>query len=185
MRGVLPARFIVALLSGATLAVAPVAPAQEADHAEGEAPEEHSADIGFRHVVSFSGGLATHTDRWQTGGALGISYAYRLSHRWAVGAKLEYVTSSAERDIVGLAGIAFEPVARLELGAAAGVERAEKEVSHHGEFEEEQESEAVFRLGVAYGFHLRDGVSLAPEFNVDMSSSRVTLVYGLVFSVGL
>lgn len=170
---------------GVALAAAPAASAQEGEHAEEEARAEHSESEGFSHFISFFGGLATHTDRGETGGAMGISYAYQLTHKWAVGVKLEYVTSSAERDVVALFGFAFEPVEHLEFAVAAGVERSEKESSEHGELQEEQESEGILRLTVARGFPLREGVVLAPEFNTDISASRVTLVYGLLFSVGL
>jgi hypothetical protein len=116
---------------------------------------------------------------------VGISYAYKFSHRWAADLKLEYVTSSIERDIVGVLGVAFEPVDRLELGAGFGVEQVSVDVVEEEDILAEREWEGLLRLGVAYAFPLREGVSLAPEFNTDISSTRVTLVYGLVFSVGL
>ena len=172
------------LALGVALVAAPGASAQET-HAEGGTPSEHAGEATFRHFVSFFGGLATHTDAGDTGGAMGVSYAYKLSHRWAVGLKLEYVTSSIERDIVVLVGASFEPVERLELTAAVGPEWAQKDREEHGELHRERETEAMIRLGAAYGFALRDGVSVGPEINTDISGSRVTLVYGLLFSVGL
>ena len=176
---------VLILLGGAVLLPAPAAIAQEVEHgAQGE-HSAHSEEPVYRHVVSFFGGLSTYTDVGETGGAMGISYAYRFSHRWAAGLKLEYVTSSIERDIVGLLGVAFEPVDRLELGAGFGLEQVSVDVVEEEDILAEREWEGLLRLGVAYAFPLREGVSLAPEFNTDISSTRVTLVYGLVFSVGL
>ncbi len=180
-----PGSTLGALLFGAALCVAPAASAQESEHEANAVHAAEAEDMVFRHVVSFFGGLATYTDVGTTGGAMGISYAYKFSHRWAGGVKLEYVTSDIERDIVALAGVAFEPVERLEFAAAYGVEFVAKDEAEEGTILTETDAEGLLRLGVAYGFHLRDGVSLAPEFNTDISSSRVTLVYGLVFSVGL
>jgi len=173
------------MVAGALFIAAPGGYAQEVAHAvEGE-HSAHSEEAEYRHVLSFFGGLATYTDVDETGGAMGISYAYELSHRWAVGLKLEYVTSSIERDIVGLVGVAFEAVDKLEFAVAFGAEQASADLVEEEEIHTERDWEGLLRLGVAYGFPLRPGVYLAPEFNTDITSSRVTLVYGLVFSVGL
>ncbi len=181
-----PGRFLAPiLLTGAVLFAAPAGYAQEAEHA---AEGEHSApseELAYRHVVSFFGGLATHTDAGETGGAMGISYAYKFSHQWSAGLKLEYVTSKVERDLVGLLTVGFEPVERLEFVAGFGAEQASADEVEEEEIRTEREWEGLLRLGVSYAFPLRDGVSLSPEFNTDISSSRVTMVYGLVFSVGL
>ena len=174
------------LAAGVALAAAPAVVSQEVEHTETPAEHaDHAEAMAFRHYVTFFGGLATHLDEGNTGGAMGVSYAYKLSHRWAIGLKLEYVTSSIERDVVVLVGGTFEPIERLEIAVAVGSEQSEKEVVEHGTTERERESEALLRLGVAYGFPIREGVYLAPEFNTDITESRVTLVYGLAFSVGL
>jgi len=173
------------LLAGAVIFAAPAGYAQEAQHAAEGEPSAHSEELVYRHVVSFFGGLATYTDVGETGGAMGISYLYKFSHKWSAGLKLEYVTSSIERDIVGLVGVAFEAVDRLEFAVAFGAEQASADLVEEEEIHTERDWEGLLRLGVAYGFPLRPGVYLAPEFNTDITSSRVTLVYGLVFSVGL
>lgn len=178
-------RFAFVLAVGAALCAAPMAAAQEAEHEADAAHTAEAEELVFRHFVSFFGGLATYTDVGTTGGAMGISYAYKFSHRWAGGVKLEYVTSDIERDIVALAGVTFEPVERLEFGAAYGVEFVAKDEAEEGSILTETESEGLLRLGVGYKFRLREGVAVLPEFNTDISSHRVTLVYGLVFSVGL
>ena len=63
------------LLVGVALAAAPAALAQEAEHAEQGEHAEHAEPMLFRHYLSFFGGLATHTDKGETGGAMGASYA--------------------------------------------------------------------------------------------------------------
>ena len=170
-------------LAGAALLAAPAA-AQEPGP-EHETHDARSEELIYRHVVSFFGGLATYTDVGTTGGAMGISYAYKFSHKWSAGLKLEYVTSSIERDIVGLLAVAFEPVERVELAVGFGAEQASVDDAEESEIHTEREWEGLLRLTAAYVFPLRPGVSLSPEFNTDISASRVTLVYGLLFSVGL
>ncbi len=176
------------LLAGAALLAAPAAYAQEAEHEaarEAGAELEHSEEPVYRHYISFFGGLATHTERNETGGAMGISYVYGLSEKWAVGLVVEYSTSSLERDIVFLPVVVFEPVERMEFTLGMGVERAHKDEIEDGAKTTVEENEALMRLGVGYAFELRPGVYLLPEFNADIGGSRVTYVYGLVMSVGL
>jgi hypothetical protein len=176
-------RFV--LLAGAVLLTAPAVYAQEAGHeTEGE-HGEHSEALTYRHVVSLFAGAATHTEQNDTGGAVGLSYAYKLSHKWAVGAKFEYASSHVERDFVILPGVAFEPVESVEFAVAFGVERASKDETENGETHTVEENEALLRLTFAYAFPLRSNGYLSPEFNADITQSSVTYVYGLVLSVGL
>jgi hypothetical protein len=173
------------LLVGAALLAAPVALAQDAEQAAEAEHTEHSEGPRYRHAVTLFAGAATHTEQNDTGGAIGLSYAYVLSHKWAVGVKFEYASSQLERDFVILPGVAFEPVERVELAVGFGVERARKEESEHGETHTVEENEALLRLTFAYAFHIGSRMALSPEFNADITSSNVTYVYGLAFSVGL
>ena len=176
-------RFV--LLAGAVFLAAPAAVAQDAEHAaEGEHPE-HSEELTYRHGVTLFAGAATHTQENDTGGALGLSYAYFLSHKWAVGVKVEYASSRLERDFIILPAVLFEPVERVELAVGFGVERASREETEHGETHTVEENEALLRLTFAYGFHIGSRMALSPEFNADITSSNVTYVYGLALSVGL
>lgn len=176
---------VFAILAGAVLLAAPVSYAQEAEHAaEGEHPE-HSGEVTYRHAVTLFAGAATHTKENDTGGAIGLSYGYFLSHKWAVGVKVEYASSQLERDFIILPGVLFEPVERVEFAVGFGVERAKKEETEHGETHTVEENEALLRLTFAYGFHIGSRMALSPEFNADITSSNVTYVYGLAFSVGL
>jgi len=176
-------RFV--LLAGAVFLAAPAAVAQEPEHAAEAGHSEHGEALTYRHILTLSAGAATHTDRNDTGGAIGLSYGYVLSHQWVVGLKLEYASSRLERDFVLLPGVLFEPVERVEFGLSLGVERAEKEEVEHGEVHTVTENEALVRLTFAYAFHLGSRTALVPEFNTDITASGVTYVYGLAFSVGL
>ena len=173
------------LLAGAVLLAAPAAVAQEPEHAAEAGHSEHAEGLTYRHVVTVSAGAATHTERNDTGGAVGLSYGYVLSHQWVVGLKLEYASSRLERDFVILPGVVFEPVERVEFGLSLGVERAEKQEAEHGETHTVTEDEALVRMTFAYAFHLGARTALVPEFNTDITASGVTYVYGLAFSVGL
>ena len=170
------------LLAGAVLVAAPVAYAQDAEHA---AEAEHAEELTYRHAVTLFAGAATHTQENDTGGAIGLSYGYFLSRKWAVGVKFEYASSRLERDFIILPGVLFEHVDRVELAVGFGVERASKDESEHGETHTVEENEALLRLTFAYGFHIGSRMALSPEFNADITSSNVTYVYGLAFSVGL
>jgi hypothetical protein len=172
------------LLGGALLMGAP-AYAQEAEHAAEEGHAEHGEAPFFRHWVGVSGGAATHTTNNDTGGAVGLSYGYKLSHRWAAGIKLEYASSDVERDRVAMIGVTYEPVERVELAFAFGVERADLDEIEHGEEHTVSETEGLVRLTFAYLFPLSERWHLGPEFNADITSSRVTYVYGFVLAVGL
>jgi len=171
------------VLIGATLAPVPRAQAQEAERVGEEVEAVEEAE--YRHVVSLFAGACTHTERNDTGGAIGLSYAYLIAPKWAVGVKAEYASSQLERDVLLLVGVAYEAAERVELAAAIGGERVEKDEVEHGEVHQVEETEALLRLGIAYLFPLSHRVALSLEFNTDIGGSRVTLIYGLLLSVGL
>ena len=177
----LPARLIAIAL---VAVMASPAVAQEAGHAQ-EAHGGHDESPGFRHYVTLSGGAATHTEDNDTGGAIGLSYGYALSHQWAVGIKVEYADSGVERDRVAMLAVAYEPVERVEFAVGVGIERADIDEVEHGEEHTVSESEALVRLTFAYLVPVSGRWHLGPEFNADITSSRVTYVYGLALSLGL
>ena len=84
-----------------------------------------------------------------------------------------------------LAGVAYEAAEHLEFAVALGVEAARKTEFHEdGEPVTEDETEGVLRLSWLYAFPLGSRTYLSPEFNADITASRVTYVYGLAFTVG-
>lgn len=171
------------LICTVSLVAAPVGRAQEAEGAHVEVGAQEEAR--HRHVVSLFAGVATHTERSETGGAIGLSYAYRVAPKWALGVKAEFVSSRLERDWLLLAALAFEAAEHLELVVGIGTEEANRREVEEGEAQQVTEIEAVVRLGMAYGFRLNDRMALLPEFNADIGGSRVTYVYGLALSLGL
>jgi hypothetical protein len=181
-----PARLIsIGILAGAAILTAPAAIAQEAEHVQEAEHGEHGESSSYRHYISLSGAAATHTENNDTGGALGLSYGYKLSDQWAAGIKLEYADSDIERDLVALLGVTYEPVERLEFAVGFGVERVDTDEVEGGEEHTAAESEALVRLTYAYIFPLGGRWHLGPEFNADIVGGRVTYVYGLVLSLGL
>jgi hypothetical protein len=173
----------LALLWCAALLCVPGARAQETEHA-GAAANEHE-ESEYRHGIGLFVGAATHTEADDTGGALGLSYGYEIAPKWAIGVKLEYASSQLERDFVLLAGVVYEVAERLELAAAIGGERVEKDEIEHGEEHTVTETEALLRLTTGYAFRLADRLTLSPEFSADIGGSRVTYIYGLVLGIGL
>ena len=169
----------LAVLAGASPGAAPALLAQESGHGE------HEEEISHRHIVSVSGGLAVFTDIGARGGALGLSYAYRVAERWSLGLKLEYADSQLERDFIFLPGASFEAAENLEFAVGVGVEQARVDEIEEGELQTVDETEALLRLTAAYVFPLGTRTALPPEFNADLTAGGVTYVYSLVFSVGL
>jgi hypothetical protein len=103
---------LLSLVLAGSLLAAPACLAQEVEGDEVDGAER----ARHRHGISLFVGAATHTDPGETGGAVGLGYAYRISHRWALGAKVEFISSSLERDWVVLASAGFEAAEHLEFG---------------------------------------------------------------------
>ena len=100
--------------------------------------------------------------------AVGLSYEYRLSRLFGLGAFLEY--AKKENDVwVFAVPVYFHPYKGFRFLLAPGVER---EVSRN---------RFLFRAGVAYEFEISRW-SIAPEFNVDLPDGGPT---ALVFGVSL
>jgi hypothetical protein len=151
---------------------------------QGAAADHRDAKHEF-HRNHFGGflGASTHSDNDETGFTLGLEYARQFTPHWAAAAYTELVSGDLERDIIILAGAIFYPLDRLGLVAAPGVEFASKDVEHHGEVVNEDETEFLFRLGAAYGFPVGQA-ALGPTVFADLASNRWTLVYGIAMVTG-
>ena len=55
---------------------------------------------------------------------------------------------------------------------------------HKADEHHDREREWVVRTGVGYQFHVGDGYSISPEFNVDFSEHETLYVIGLAFGFG-
>jgi hypothetical protein len=100
--------------------------------------------------------------------AVGLSYEYRLSRLFGLGAFLEYADKE-DGVWVFAAPVYLHPYKGFRFLLAPGVER---EVS---------KNRFLFRAGVAYEIEIRRW-SIAPEFNVDLPDGGPTaLVFGVSF----
>jgi len=100
--------------------------------------------------------------------AVGLSYEYRLSRLFGLGAFLEYAKKEHDAWILAVP-VYLHPYKGFRFLLAPGVER---EVSRN---------RFLFRAGVAYEIEIRRW-SIAPEFNVDLPDGGPTaLVFGVSF----
>lgn len=152
------------LVATAALAVSPRGTgAQEGEPASAE--EEFP-----RHVAGlFLGNTAEdrRAEDRRDGLTLGLEYEYRAAAAWGIGISLEHAGGGIDSGVVVL------PVARhhgpWKVYAGPGMERREE-----GE-------EALFRLGVEYGFHFR-GIEVSPQVDVDFVDGERLFVLGVVFA---
>jgi hypothetical protein len=151
---------------------------------EQHAPEHPGEKHAF-HKNHFGGfvGASTHSDNDETAFTLGLEYARQFSRHWAISGYVEQVSGALERDIILLAGVIFYPLPRLGIVAGPGFELADKQVDHHGEVEEEGETEWLFRVGAAYGFSLGQA-GIGPAVFIDWNETRWTAVYGISMVTG-
>ena len=100
--------------------------------------------------------------------AVGLSYEYRISRLFGLGAFLEYAKKEHDAWILA-APVYFHPYKGFRFLFAPGVER------------EAGRNRFLFRAGVAYEIEIRRW-SIAPEFNVDLPDGGPTaLVFGASF----
>ena len=138
-------------------------PAQEG-HREG------TEDSFPMHVAGLFVGNSSEDRRSgdpRDGFTLGLEYEYRTSAAWGVGISVEHAGGGID------SGVAVLPLARhhgpWKVYAGPGIERRDE-----GE-------EALFRLGVEYGFQFRE-VEVSPQVDVDFVDGERVLVIGVVFA---
>jgi hypothetical protein len=151
-----------------TLALASTAGAEEA-HESGD-HEYH------RHHASLIVGN-TFDEHGENGFSVGGDYEYRINNWFGLGVGLEYAGGDFEHVLIGIP-LFFHPNEHWRFALAAGTE------IHKGGEHEEREREAILRTGVGYAFHIGDGYSISPEFNVDFSEHETLYVVGLGFGFG-
>lgn len=151
------------------VAVAALAASPQGTHAQVE--ERESAEEEFpRHVVGLFLGNTSEDRRSEDrrdGFTLGLEYEYRASAPWGIGVSLEHVGGDIDSGVVVL------PVARhfghWKVYAGPGLERRE------------EEEEALFRLGMEYGFRVRE-IEVSPQVNVDFVDGERLFALGVVFA---
>jgi len=162
------------------------APGQEHEPDSISAAADHRPTEHEFHRNHFGGliGVSTHLDNDDSGFTLGLEYARQFSLHWALGAYTELVSSNLERDVILAVGGIFYPIRGVSLVVAPGVEFASKDVEHHGEVEQENETEFLLRLGAGYGFQVTSQAGLGPVLLFDRTGNRWTLVFALGMVVG-
>ncbi|MEM1450215.1 MAG: hypothetical protein AAGI22_13950 [Planctomycetota bacterium] len=147
---------------------------EEPHEAQHTAPHETGGERG--HSGIGHGGAGTEALSLFVGGtdelgslsgfAIGISYAYWITHDFGVGAFLEGVTGDGRSLATGFQGY-WHAVSELVLVLGAGVERRDGEL------------EPIVRVGGIYEFELDDGWALAPGIFYDFNENDGVLVYGV------
>ena len=119
----------------------------------------------------------------------GIEYAYSLAPKLSIGGILEYAGGD-QRNLVFVVPLYWKPVGGLMLIAAPGVEfhNGRESVEPHklasgGEEGDQDETYFLFRLGVAYAFHVGPRYSIVPQINLDLVNGHEVLVGGVSFGV--
>ncbi|KPK04985.1 MAG: hypothetical protein AMS20_07695 [Gemmatimonas sp. SG8_28] len=153
------------------------APLTGQEHGEPGMEREHEEHAN--HAGLFLG-AASHLHTDETGIAVGLEYARRLTHRVYLDVFAEYASSKLERDII--VGIPLEvvPVGGLALSAGPGIEFLSVEDEETGT--EEHETEFLLRLGAGYYLPL-GRLTLRPTFNADYAGGHWTLVYGAALGI--
>ena len=178
-------RFVATGILSAILMLVASGSLLEQEHQCG--PEDEAGEPADEfHRNHFGGflGASVHTDVDEVAPTLGLEYTRQFSPHWGATAYVELVSSQLERDIVVVVGATYYPIGELGLVLAVGAEGADKEVTHNGETETEQELAFLLRVGAAYGFRLTPEASIAPTLLVDQVGDRTTVVLGLRTVVG-
>jgi hypothetical protein len=162
------------VLACCVLLTAPLTGQGHGNPGEEQAHEEHA-----NHAGLFLG-AASHLHTDETGIAVGLEYARRLTHRVYLDVFAEYASSKLERDVI--IGIPLEvmPVGGFALSAGPGVEFLTVEDEETGT--EEHETEFLLRLGAGYYLPL-GRLTLRPTFNADYAGGHWTLVYGAALGI--
>ena len=166
--------------------------AEDEETAEHEGAAEHDESGGHDHKHEFALFLGVtdekgHDSQFSTG----VEYEYRFSHRWGIGGLIDYARGDLRNRIIGVP-VYFHPGGNWILLAAPGIEHhtgRNGEPSEHAKADGHSETDEsdnffVFRLGVAYNFHVGSRYGILPSFKVDFVNGEEVLVYGVSFAVG-
>ncbi len=151
-----------------TMALTSTAGAEESHHSGTQEFHRHHASL----IVG-----NTFDEHGENGFSVGGDYEYRLNKWFGLGVGLEYAGGDFEHVLIGIP-LLFHPNEHWRFAVAAATE-IHKEGEH-----EEREREAIVRTGVGYQFHIGNGYSISPEFNVDFSEHETLYVIGLSFGFG-
>jgi hypothetical protein len=151
-----------------TMALTSTAGAEESHHSGTQEFHRHHASLILGN---------TFDEHGENGFSVGGDYEYRVNKWFGLGVGLEYAGGDFEHVLIGIP-LFFHPNEHWRFAVAAATE-IHKEGEH-----EEREREAIVRTGVGYQFHIGNGYSISPEFNVDFSEHETLYVIGLSFGFG-
>lgn len=120
------------------------------------APAPAAQERMKHHLSIYTSSLSDHDfDRNEFNG--GIEYEFQFHRYVGIGAQIEGATGI--RNMVALVPIFIHPWKglRFTVGGGARLDR-------------DNDSDGLLRLGVGYRFNLTDNVTLAPEYNADLTS---------------
>ena len=171
---------MVAMLGTVVLGAAVGPAGVRAQHTDAHAPE--SGHTRHSNSAALFAGAATHLasegHASETGFAVGVEYARRVSDLFWLGLIAEYASSHTERDYVAALPLYLHLARPLLLLAAPGVEFASIGDTGH----EETETEFLVRLGAIYELTV-DRLVIGPQVNVDWTERHWTLVYGVSLGI--
>ena len=173
--------------------------AQETGHGEhAQAPEaetvqEHSSSAEHDEHAEFKNELVLFLGATDESGhpsefTWGLEYIYEISHRWGIGAFVDYAGGSLRNAAIGVPFV-YNPGGQWFLMAAPGIEyhngRGDSVEGHkaeaHGETDE-NEKYFLFRLGVSYSVPIGEHYSVLPAVYLDLVKGEEVWVYGLNFA---
>jgi hypothetical protein len=119
-----------------------------------------------------------------------MEYARRIRPNLAIGGLGDYAGGDLRNLVLGVPVFWWPHVTdwgALKLLAAPGVEfhngRNGGSVEHHksegGEHPDEDDTHFLFRIGMAYSFHLGESFGIEPAVNLDFVNSEEVWVYGV------
>lgn len=150
---------------------------QHEDQYEGQHEEQHADQQEVQHeqhhpkIPGHTLGifLGDTTEERRDGFTVGLEYEYRFSERYGVGLTLEHVAGDFHTDVL-VAPVAWHE-GPWKFYAGPGVEDGE------------EGTEALFRMGVEYGFHIGK-FEISPQVDMDFVGGDRLLVFGVVFAIG-
>ena len=179
----------IGLIASALVAAPAAAEADDEAHVAHEEASSTHYMRDIKHEVAIFVG-ATDESGHDSEFTWGLDYRLRLAGRWAVGALYDYAGGGLRNTVLAASATYWPLSGRLQLLVAPGVElhegRGSGEHSKSGLAEEpnEDSTEFLVRVGVAYDIHLDENFGLVPQVNLDFVAGEKVWVYGISGTYG-
>jgi hypothetical protein len=117
-----------------------------------------------------------------------FDYKRRVAEKWAVGGAVDYAGGELRNTVLLALAFFWPGLGNLQFLGGPGVEfhsgRGLVRDDHDGVKLDKDATYFVFRVGVAYDFHLGNRFGLVPNVNLDLVDGEKVWVYGLALSYG-